>query len=71
MLEELTKPGAMLEQTAMGSQLSMDLDGAIKNLKVEIKKVHEEMEDAMKVREKSLQKELSDEVTRLRKEQVK
>jgi hypothetical protein len=65
MQEELTKPGATLEQTSAGSQLSEDLGAIIKKHEAEMKKVREEMEDAMKAKDEALQKEHRDELARL------
>jgi chromosome segregation ATPase len=46
--EELAKPGATLEQTAAGSQLSTDLDAMIKKHEKEMKRLREEIADAIK-----------------------
>jgi Skp family chaperone for outer membrane proteins len=54
-----------LEQTAAGSQLGADLDAMIKKHEVEIKKLHEEMEEAAKAKDEDWQKELYGELRRL------
>jgi hypothetical protein len=61
--EELSKPGATLEQTAAGSQLSMDLDAMIEKHEKEIKKLREEIADATKAKDKDLKFELYDQLT--------
>ncbi|KAI0292778.1 P-loop containing nucleoside triphosphate hydrolase protein [Russula brevipes] len=67
--EELAKPGATLEQTAAGSQLSTDLDAMIKRHEKEMKKLREEIADAIKAKDKDLQIELDDELAK-RKDEV-
>jgi hypothetical protein len=67
--EELAKPGATLEQTAAGSQLSTDLDAMIKRHEKEMKKLREEIAGAIKAKDKDLQNELDDELAK-RKEEV-
>ena len=64
--EELAKPGATLEQTAAGAQLSADLDALTKKQEAEMKKVREEMKDAAKANDETWKKELDDELARLK-----
>jgi hypothetical protein len=65
-MQEELEAGKTLEETSAGSELRADLNAAIKKHKAEIKKVREEMEEAMKAKDKVWQKELDDELARLR-----
>ena len=60
--EELSKPGATLEQTTAGSQLSADLSATIKKLEEKIKIMQKEMEDVTIANDKAWQKRLDDEL---------
>jgi hypothetical protein len=71
MQEELNEPGVTLEQTSAGSQLSEDLGALIKKHDTEMKKVREEMEEAMKAKDKAWQKELKDELAKLKEDNAK
>jgi hypothetical protein len=71
MQEELKEPGVTLEQTSAGSQLSNDLAAMIKKHEAEMKKVREEMEEAVKAKDKALQKELRDELEKLKEDKAK
>jgi hypothetical protein len=59
MQEELDE-GKALEETAAGSELSAELSAAIKKHKTEMKKLREEMEGAMKAKDRAWQKKLDD-----------
>jgi hypothetical protein len=67
-LQEELETGMALEQTAAGSQLSAHLDALIMEHEVEMKKVLEEMEDARKAKDEAWQRELSEELARLKEE---
>jgi hypothetical protein len=58
-MQEELKAGKTLEETEAGSQLSGDLSALIKKHEAEMKKLREEMEDAMEARDKAWQKELN------------
>ena len=63
---ELAEPGVTLEQTAAGSQLSADLDALIKKHEVEMKKLRDEMDEALKAKDEASRKELDDALAKLR-----
>jgi hypothetical protein len=65
--EELAKPGATLGQTSAGAQLNMHEDAMIKKHEKEINKLRQEMEDAIKAKDKNWKKELDDELERRQK----
>jgi hypothetical protein len=65
-MQEELQTGKTLEETAAGAQLSADLSDKIKKHKLEMKKLREEMEDAMKAKDKAWQKELNDELAGLK-----
>jgi hypothetical protein len=65
-IQEELATGITLEKTAAGSQLSADLDAMIKKHKAELKKVHEEMEEAAKVKDEGWQRELNGELAKLK-----
>src|ERR1700755_3042624 len=71
MQEELKTPGVTLEQTAAGSQLSDDLSAMIKKHEAEMKKVREEMEEAVKAKDEALHKELLEELAKLKEDKAK
>jgi len=62
--EELSKPGATLEQTTAGSQLSADLSATIKKLEEKIKNMQKDMEDVIKAKDQAWQKRLDDELAK-------
>jgi len=68
MQEELSMPGATLQQTAAGAQLETDLNAIIKGQEAEIKALHEEMEDALKAKDEPRSKVLNDELALLKEE---
>jgi hypothetical protein len=71
MQDELKKPGVTLEQTSAGFQLSEDLGAIIKKHEAEMKKVREEMEEAVKAKDQALQKELKDELAKLNEDKTR
>jgi len=68
--EELSKPGATLEQTTAGSQISTDLGAIINKLEEKIKNMEKKMQEAVKAKDQAWQKSLIDELAKL-KEDVK
>jgi hypothetical protein len=70
MQEELAA-GMTLEQTAAGSQLSADLDALIMNHEAEMKKVLEEMQDAINAKDEAWQRELSDELAKFKEDMTR
>jgi hypothetical protein len=70
-MQEELKKGMTLEETAAGSQLSADLDLIIKRHEAEIKKVREDFQEALEAKDKAWQKELNDELAKLREEITK
>jgi hypothetical protein len=72
MQEELKPPRiTTLEQTAAGSQLNDDLGALIKKHEAEMKKAREEMEEAVKAKDKAWQKVLSDELAKLKEDMTR
>jgi hypothetical protein len=70
-MQEELKAGMTLEQTAAGSQLSTDLDSLRKKHEAEMKNMRREMEDAMKAKDDAWQKELNDELAKLKEERAR
>ena len=64
--EELSKPGATLEQTAAGSEISTNLDRVIRMHEAEMRKLREELQDAIEARDSTFQQELRDELAALK-----
>jgi flagellar biosynthesis chaperone FliJ len=67
-MQEELEGGMTLEQTAAGSQLNAELDALIKKQEAEMKKVREEMEDAVKAKDEARHKELNDELATMEEE---
>jgi gas vesicle protein len=65
-MQEELETGMTLEETAAGAELSADLSATIKKHKAEIKKLREEMKEARKAKDRAWQKELNDELARLK-----
>jgi hypothetical protein len=68
LIQDELKKGLTLEKTAAGSQLSADLDAIIKMHEAEIQKVRKELQDAIEEKDRAWQKELNDELAKLREE---
>jgi hypothetical protein len=64
-LQEDVRAGKTLEETAAGNLLGADLSDTIKKHGAKIKKLREELQEAIKAGDKSLQKELTDEIAEL------
>jgi hypothetical protein len=67
--EELAKPGATLGHTAAGSQLNTNFDAMIQKQEKEMRRLREDMAEAIKARDKDWQKDLDDQLAK-RKELV-
>jgi hypothetical protein len=61
-MQEELKAGMTLEGTAAGSLLSADLGAQIKEHEAELKKLREELEDAIKAGDKVWQKDVTDSI---------
>jgi hypothetical protein len=64
-MQEELKAGMTLEETAAGAQLSADLIDSIKSREAEMKKLQEELQDAIKAGDKAWQKDVTDTIGEL------
>jgi hypothetical protein len=61
-IQEELKAGKTLEETAAGSLLGADLSALIKKHEAELKKLHEELQEAIKAGDKAWQRDVTDSI---------